>query len=142
MTQARPSFRSVLNLTVLVAALGYFVDIFDLLLFGIVRKASLLSLGVPEADTLRIGILLHNTQVWGLLAGGILWGVLGDKRGRLSVLFGSIALYSVANIANAFVDVLPGLSAIQWYAVWRFLAGLGLAGELGAAITLVGEVLP
>jgi hypothetical protein len=142
MTQAPPSFRSVLNLTVLVAALGYFVDIFDLLLFGIVRKASLLSLGVPEADTLRIGILLHNTQVWGLLVGGILWGVLGDKRGRLSVLFGSIAMYSVANIANAFVDVMPGLSAIQWYAVWRFLAGLGLAGELGAAITLVGEVLP
>lgn len=130
------ALRQVLNITVLVAALGYFVDIFDLLLFGIVRKASLLSLGIPEAATLKIGILLQNGQVWGLLIGGIFWGVLGDRRGRLSVLFGSITLYSLANLANAFVTTIPA------YAACRFLAGLGLAGELGAAITLVGEVLP
>jgi hypothetical protein len=137
----KPSLRSVFTLTVLVAALGYFVDIFDLLLFGILRKQSLLALGVPDEQTLAIGVLLHNTQVWGLVIGGVLWGILGDKRGRLSVLFGSIALYSVANIANAYVGVL-GPHAIAGYAVCRFVAGLGLAGELGAAITLVGETLP
>lgn len=138
----KPSFRSVLTLTVLVAALGYFVDIYDLLLFGILRKASLLALGIPEADTLSKGIFLHNLQVWGLVLGGVVWGVLGDKRGRLSVLFGSIALYSVANIANAYIQHMPWLTPFQWYAVWRFIAGFGLAGELGAAITLVGETLP
>jgi MFS transporter, putative metabolite:H+ symporter len=122
-------------MTVLVAALGYFVDIFDLLLFGIVRVPSLQSLGVPKAELLSIGGLIDNTQTIGLLLGGILWGVLGDKRGRLSVLFGSIALYSVANLANAFVQTVPQ------YAVCRFFAGLGLAGELGAAITLVSEVV-
>jgi MFS family permease len=139
---AKPSFRSVLNLTVLVAALGYFVDIFDLLLFGILRQKSLLALGIPVEETLAKGILLHNLQVWGLVAGGIVWGILGDKRGRLSVLFGSIALYSIANIANAFIAHMPGLTPYQWYAVWRAVAGFGLAGELGAAITLVGETLP
>jgi MFS family permease len=138
----RPSFRSALTLTVLVAALGYFVDIFDLLLFGILRQKSLLALGIPLEQTLTKGILLHNLQVWGLVLGGIVWGILGDKRGRLSVLFGSIALYSLANIANAFIAHLPGLSPFQWYALWRFIAGFGLAGELGAAITLVGETLP
>jgi MFS transporter, putative metabolite:H+ symporter len=134
--------RSALNLTVLVAALGYFVDIFDLLLFGIVRVPSLRALGVTESQLLEIGGLIDNTQTIGLLLGGILWGVLGDKRGRLSVLFGSIALYSLSNIANAFVGHMPGLSPLAWYGIWRFLAGLGLAGELGAAITLVSEVLP
>lgn len=139
---AKPSFRSALTLTVLVAALGYFVDIFDLLLFGILRQKSLLALGIPVEQTLTKGILLHNLQVWGLVLGGVVWGILGDKRGRLSVLFGSIALYSVANIANAYIAHLPGLSPFQWYAVFRFIAGFGLAGELGAAITLVGETLP
>jgi hypothetical protein len=138
----RPSFRSALTLTVLVAALGYFVDIFDLLLFGILRQKSLLSLGIPMEQTLTKGILLHNLQVWGLVIGGIVWGILGDKRGRLSVLFGSIALYSLANILNAYIAHLPGLSPFAWYAVFRFVAGFGLAGELGAAITLVGETLP
>lgn len=122
--------------TVLVGALGYFVDIYDLLLFTIVRVPSLRSLGVSEAALLNEGLGLLSIQMWGLLAGGILWGVLGDKRGRLSVLFGSILLYSVANIANAFVHSLEG------YAFWRFVAGVGLAGELGAAITLVSEMLP
>ncbi len=134
--------RKALTLTVLVAALGYFVDIFDLLLFGILRQKSLLALGIPVEQTLTKGILLHNLQVWGLVLGGVVWGILGDKRGRLSVLFGSIALYSVANIANAYIAHYPWLTPFQWYAVFRFIAGFGLAGELGAAITLVGETLP
>jgi MFS family permease len=122
-------------LAVLVAALGYFVDIYDLLLFAIIRVESLLDLGVAEADLLSEGVLLLNMQMGGMLVGGILWGVLGDRRGRLSVLFGSIAMYSIANIANGFVD------SVGAYAAWRFIAGVGLAGELGAGVTLVSEVL-
>ncbi len=134
---AQTRLRAILNLTVLVAALGYFVDMFDLLLFPIVRQPSLTALGVPQGDAqVSATFLLLNAQMVGMLLGGILWGVLGDKKGRLSTLFGSIALYSVANIANAFVHGIPA------YAVWRFLAGLGLAGELGAAVTLVSEILP
>jgi putative MFS transporter len=130
-------FRSIFNLTVLVAALGYFVDMFDLLLFPIVRQPSLVALGVPLGEAqVSVGTMLLNAQMVGMLLGGILWGVLGDKKGRLSTLFGSIALYSVANIANAFVHTIPG------YAAARFFAGLGLAGELGAAVTLVSEILP
>jgi MFS transporter, putative metabolite:H+ symporter len=123
------------RLAVVVAALGYFVDIYDLLLFGIVRKASLLSIGVPEKNLLDAGTFLLNVQMGALLVGGLLWGMLGDKRGRLSVLFGSIVLYSLANIANGLVHTLPQ------YAVARAVAGLGLAGELGAGITLVSESL-
>ena len=122
--------------TVLIGALGYFVDIYDLLLFSIVRTKSLADLGVPPADSLTVGLALLSWQMWGLLGGGLLWGVLGDKRGRVSVLFGSILLYSTANIANAFV------STLGQYEFWRFVAGVGLAGELGAAITLVSETLP
>jgi MFS family permease len=126
----------VLNAAVIVASLGYFVDIYDLLLFSIVRIPSLQSLGL-SGDALRDqGILLLNMQMTGLLLGGIFWGILGDKKGRLSVLFGSIFMYSVANIANGFVQ------SIESYAVWRFIAGIGLAGELGAGITLVAEILP
>ncbi len=123
------------NLAVVVAALGYFVDIYDLLLFGIVRKASLHDIGVPDRDLLSAGTFLLNVQMGALLVGGIIWGTLGDKRGRLSVLFGSIVLYSIANIANGFVHTLPQ------YAIARLIAGLGLAGELGAGITLVSETL-
>lgn len=122
--------------TVLIGALGYFVDIYDLLLFSIVRTQSLHDLGVPAAQSLPVGLSLLNWQMWGMLAGGLLWGVLGDKRGRVSVLFGSILLYSTANVANAFVHTLGQ------YELWRFVAGVGLAGELGAAITLVSETLP
>ena len=121
---------------VLVGALGYFVDIYDLVLFSILRTDSLKGLGVAEGQLLHWGVHLLNWQMTGLLVGGIIWGILGDKRGRLSVLFGSILLYSLANIANAFVQT------TEQYAVLRFIAGLGLAGELGAAITLVSEVLP
>lgn len=121
---------------VLVAALGYFVDIYDLILFSIVRVASLKSLGVPDGQMLDTGVLLLNMQMGGMLAGGILWGILGDKRGRISVLFGSIFLYSLANILNGFV------TNVEMYAVLRFIAGVGLAGELGAGITLVSEVMP
>ena len=122
-------------LTVLISALGYFVDIYDLLLFGIVRVPSLRDLGVPEADMMKVGMHLLNMQMGGMLIGGILWGVLGDLRGRKSVLFGSILLYSLANIANAFV---PNPEVYAWL---RLAAGIGLAGELGAAITLVSEVM-
>jgi len=128
--------RSVLNLTVLVAALGYFVDMFDLLLFPIVRQASLTALGVAADRQIEVGAFLLNWQMIGMLLGGVLWGILGDRKGRLSTLFGSIALYSGANLANAFVTGLPS------YAFGRFMPGLGLAGELGAAVTLVAEVLP
>jgi MFS family permease len=120
----------------LVSALGYFVDIYDLILFSIVRMKSLRAIGVPEATLLDEGIRLINWQMGGMLLGGIVWGILGDKRGRLSVLFGSIVLYSLANIANAYV------TTVSAYAVMRFFAGVGLAGELGAGITLVSESMP
>ena len=126
----------VLNAAVIVAALGYFVDIYDLLLFSIVRVQSLKSLGFSGQELTDKGILLLDVQMIGMLLGGILWGVWGDKRGRLTVLFGSIFLYSVANIANGMVN------SIETYALWRFIAGIGLAGELGAGITLVTEILP
>lgn len=127
--------RSAFNFTVLVASLGYFVDMYDLVLFGIVRIESLTALGVSGDDLATKGVFLLNMQMIGMLVGGIIWGILGDKKGRISVLFGSIALYSIANIANAFVTDVPG------YAICRFFAGVGLAGELGAAITLVSEIL-
>lgn len=126
----------ILNAAVIVAALGYFVDIYDLLLFGFVRQKSLLSIGFTKEQAFDIGLSLQNWQMGGMLIGGILWGVLGDKFGRVRVLYFSIALYSLANILNGWV----------WgyadYAVYRFIAGIGLAGELGAGITLVAEVLP
>ena len=128
--------RQLFQIPVIVAALGYFVDIYDLLLFSIVRVQSLKDLGVGDADMLPQGIYLINTQMAGLLVGGIIWGILGDKRGRLSVLFGSILIYSLANIANGFV------TSVDQYALLRFIAGVGLAGELGAGITLVAEILP
>ncbi|MBI1767689.1 MAG: MFS transporter [Bacteroidetes bacterium] len=130
------SFKPLLSIPVIVAALGYFVDIYDLLLFSIVRKPSLMALGVSEADLLSEGEFLLQVQMIGLLTGGIIWGIMGDKKGRLSVLFGSILLYSLANIANGFV------ADTTQYAFLRFIAGIGLAGELGAGITLVSESLP
>jgi putative MFS transporter len=126
----------ILNAAVIVASLGYFVDIFDLLLFSIVRKASLSSIGVAEEFQVEQGLLLHNLQMIGMLFGGVIWGVIADKKGRLSVLFGSIFLYSLGNILNAFVQNVPQ------YAICRIISGIGLAGELGAGITLVAESLP
>ena len=128
--------RDVLNLTVIVSALGYFVDIYDLVLFSIVRVASLRDLGVPEGELLGVGIQLLNMQMTGMLIGGIVWGILGDKLGRVSVLFGSILMYSLANIANGLIH------SVEAYSWLRLIAGIGLAGELGAAITLVSESLP
>jgi len=122
-------------LVVLVAALGYFVDIYDLILFGIVGKKSLKDLGVAAADVDRLQGHILDYQMLGMLAGGILWGILGDKRGRLSVLFGSIVMYSIANVANA------QITSVEYYPWLRFIAGVGLAGELGAGITLVSEVM-
>ncbi len=126
----------ILSIPVLVAALGYFVDIYDLLLFGIIRVPSLKDLGLTDLQVRDSGEMILKYQMTGLLLGGIIWGILGDKKGRLSVLFGSILLYSVANILNGFVSTVPQ------YAWIRFAAGLGLAGELGAGITLVSELVP
>ncbi len=125
----------ILSIPVIVAALGYFVDIYDLLLFSITRVGSLRSLGLSDAEILTQGESIIMWQMGGLLLGGIIWGVMGDKKGRLSVLFGSIILYSLANIANGFVQT-PGQ-----FKMIRFIAGLGLAGELGAGITLVSELI-
>ena len=127
---------SLFQLAVIVSALGFFVDVYDLLLFGIVRKPSLTDLGLSPEQVLSQGEFIISVQMLGLLVGGILWGVIGDKKGRLSVLFGSILLYSIANILNGMV-----VNTTQ-YAVLRFVAGVGLAGELGAGITLVSELLP
>ncbi len=135
-TDTNRSLRPLFSLPVIVAALGYFVDVYDLLLFNIVRVPSLKDMALDEKSISIIGGKIYNYQQAGLLLGGILWGILGDKRGRLSVLFGSIITYSLANIACGFV------SSPDMYAWLRFVAGLGLAGELGAGITLVSEVLP
>lgn len=129
----------IFSVPVIVAALGYFVDIYDLLLFTIVREPSLEGIGVVLSDTplvIAASTKIINWQMVGLLIGGVLWGTIGDKKGRLSVLFGSIALYSVANFATGFVQT------VDQYAWARFIAGIGLAGELGAGITLVSELLP
>ncbi len=128
--------QSVFSLAVIVAALGYFVDIYDLLLFSIIRVPSLKSLGLNDMQIAKDGLFILNIQMLGLLIGGILWGVLGDKKGRLKVLFASIILYSLGNIANGFVQT------VNQYAMVRFISGIGLAGELGAGITLVTELLP
>ena len=134
MDQTATSSKNV-KLIILVASLGYFVDIYDLILFSVIRVKSLKGLGVPDSDLLDVGTMLINSQMFGMLVGGILWGVLGDKKGRISVLFGSIVLYSIANLANGFVTSVPA------YAILRFIAGIGLAGELGAGITLVTETM-
>jgi MFS transporter, putative metabolite:H+ symporter len=127
---------SVFSLAVLVAALGYFVDIYDLLLFSIIRVTSLRELHLNNDQIASEGLFIINVQMAGLLIGGILWGVLGDKKGRLKVLYASIILYSLGNIANGFVQT------VNQYAAVRFITGIGLAGELGAGITLVSELLP
>jgi MFS transporter, putative metabolite:H+ symporter len=122
-------------LIIIVAALGYFVDIYDLILFGIIKKESLFALGYDEVTYKAYEILLFNYQMTGMVIGGIIWGILGDKRGRVIVLFGSILMYSLANIANAFV------TNIEMYKVLRLVAGIGLAGELGAGVTLISETM-
>ncbi len=133
------TLKQSINMAVIVAALGYFVDVYDLVLFGVVRVASLQDLGIAPERITDVGITLLNAQMWGMLLGGILWGILGDKKGRIQVLFGSILIYSLANIANAYVGHFSNPE--QAYAILRFIAGVGLAGELGAGITLVSEVM-
>jgi MFS family permease len=118
---------------IIVASLGYFVDIYDLVIFSIVRIQSFHDIGIPEAEMRTGGEYVLNMQMGGLLIGGLIWGIIGDKFGRIKVLFGSILLYSFANMANAYV------ANINSYAIVRFIAGIGLAGELGAGITLVSE---
>ncbi len=130
-------WKEILTPTVIVAGLGYFVDLFDLTLFGVVRLSSLEAIGLTHTSgQLEAGIQLYNLQMLGMVVGGVLWGLLADKKGRVQVLFGSIFLYSLGNIANAFV---PDLF---WYGVCRFITGVGLAGELGAGVALVAETLP
>jgi MFS family permease len=125
--------RKSLVFLILVSALGYFVDVYDLILFSVVRKKSLLDLGVPDSESLSVGLRLLNYQMVGLLIGGILFGIIGDRKGRLTVLFGSIVVYSIANILNGFIV------NISQYEILRIVAGIGLAGELGAGITIVSE---
>ena len=132
----QPKQYGIFSLPVIVGALGFFVDIYDLLLFSIVRKSSFKSLGVAAADLKDIGENIISWQMIGLTIGGIAWGIIGDKKGRRSVLFGSILLYSLATVANGFV------TTVDQYLLLRFIAGLGLAGELGASITLTSELLP
>lgn len=132
----RPKLKSLMTATVLVGALGYFVDVYDLILFGIVRIQSLEALGYSGHELLDYGVLLLNVQMAGMLIGGIFWGILGDKKGRVKVLFASILMYSIANLANGFVN------SIELYVLCRFFGGLGLAGELGVAVTLVLEIMP
>src|ERR1044071_2681426 len=139
------AYSGKVSLLILVAALGYFVDIYDLLLFGVVRKESLndvltVQFGPMSADALAnlntyFGKVLLNWQMGGMLLGGIIWGIIGDKKGRLSVLFGSIILYSTANVLNGMV------TSTTAYSLLRFISGFGLAGELGAGITLVSEAM-
>ena len=121
---------------ILIVALGYFVDIFDLTLFSMLRSPSLASLGYDNAQQIEAGIFLLNTQMAGMLLGGFFWGMLGDKKGRLKMLFASILCYSIANLLNAFSQSLTD------YAILRFFSGFGLAGELGVGITLISEILP
>lgn len=128
-------WKQVFGLPVIVAALGYFVDIYDLVLFSIVRIPSLKAIGLSGQELIDKGVFLLNMQMVGMLVGGVIWGVLGDRKGRLKIMFASIFLYSLANLANGMV------TSIEAYAALRFLAGVGLAGELGAGITLVSEVL-
>jgi len=127
---------ALIHPAVIVGALGYFVDIYDLVLFGVVRVPSLKDLGLTGDQLMSEGAWLINVQMAGMLVGGLVWGLLGDWRGRLSLLFGSIILYSLANLANGCVHDLTG------YTACRFLAGFGLAGELGGGICLVTEILP
>ena len=131
-----PASRARIALAVIAAALGFFVDAYDLILYSIVRVESLSSLGVGPGDMLGTGVNLLNAQLIGMLLGGIAWGIWGDRFGRRSVLFGSILLYSAATFTNGFIHSLPA------YTACRFVAGLGLAGELGAGITLVSELMP
>lgn len=135
-TGAQTTGDNAVKTAVLVAALGYFVDVYDIALFSIIRVPSLRELGLSEDQILDDGVTLLNLQMAGMLLGGILWGVLGDKLGRIQVLFGSILMYSIANLANAFVH------DMTTYSICRFFAGLGLAGEIGAGITLVSEMMP
>ena len=123
------------SLAVIVSALGYFVDVYDIVLFSTVRIQSLTDLGIPEDALFSTGVYLLNLQMAGMLAGGFLWGIIGDKSGRLTILFGSILIYSLANIGNAFV------TTVDQYAILRFISGFGLAGEIGGAVTLVSETM-
>src|SRR5690242_2395146 len=132
---SRHNLKNPINSIVIVAALGYFVDIYDLILFGIVRQKSLTDLGVAADQLLDVGIHLFNMQMLGMVLGGILWGILGDKKGRLSTLFGTIFLYSIANIANGFV------TNVQQYAWMRFIAGIGFVGVVVVGVSLDTVVL-
>ena len=128
--------KNAVILTVIAAAFGYFVDLYDILLFSVVRIQSLQDLGVTGDELKNIGLNLLNWQLAGMVVGGLFWGIFGDKKGRVKILFGSIILYSLANIANAYVQ------DVEQYRILRFIAGIGLAGELGAGVTLVSEILP
>ncbi len=133
---------ALFSLPVIVSALGFFVDVYDMLIFSIVRVPSLQSLGLSKAEVSATGAVILYCQQAGLLLGGILWGILGDRRGRMSVLFGSIITYSLANLACGLVPYVTFMAPTSYYALMRFVAGVGLSGEIGAAMVLVAEILP
>ncbi len=144
MDNQKITLKEVFNASVVVAALGYFVDVYDLVLFLVIGVQSLVDIGINKVDRIDEFQYLLNVQMIGMLIGGLFWGILGDKKGRLSVLFGSIIMYSLANIANGFVLEIASLfrmDVMLVYTILRFIAGFGLAGELGAGITLVSEVM-
>jgi predicted MFS family arabinose efflux permease len=134
--------RALFSLPVIVSALGFFVDVYDMLIFSIVRIPSLQSLGLSKADISNVGAFILNCQQAGLVVGGVLWGIVGDRRGRMSVLFSSIIVYSLANLACGIVPYIMFMTPTDYYALMRFIAGVGLSGEIGAAIVLVAEILP
>jgi hypothetical protein len=136
------SYAPLFSLPVIVSALGFFVDVYDMLIFSIVRIPSLQSLGLSKADVSSVGAFILNCQQAGLVVGGVLWGIIGDRRGRMSVLFSSIIVYSLANIACGLVPRITFMNPTDYYALMRFIAGVGLSGEIGAAIVLVAEILP
>ncbi len=141
-SSARLPLNLLFTLPVIVSALGFFVDVYDLLIFSIVRVPSLQSLGLSKSEVSSAGTFILNCQQAGLVLGGVLWGVLGDKRGRMAVLFSSIITYSVANIACGFIPLVTFVSPTYYYALMRFVAGIGLSGEIGIAMVLMSEILP
>ena len=125
-----------------VTSLGYFVDAGDLVVASLVRSSSIKALGLAtdDATVKQIGLSFESWQSWGILLGGIVWGIFGDKIGRLKVLYGSIAFYSVATLLNGYLTPAWG-NTYFYYSSFRFLSGFGLAGELGIGITFVSEMM-
>lgn len=125
----------VLNATVIVTALGYFIDLFDYYVFLVTRQKVLTDFGFSGSQLMETGLYMVNLQFAGLLVGGVIFGVLGDKIGRKQSLLGSILLYSIATLASGMTH------NIDVFAALRFIAGIGIAGEVGVGVTMVSETM-